>query len=240
MTNPPRVIGPGAARRGHARRVGSRLRRNGVGWAMCLIPMIPLLALDGAGPGAGREPRGDCPAEPDPGAAAPDADAAGPVGQGWRRQSDLSRPSRVPTAFRRQQRSGCAVAVARGLRSRNRCASFADASTRRRTQVQRQGADLAKRIDDMAFQTQNPQGGMPPGPGPAPVRPTPSPSSPGLALLPPPTSLGGPSSGPPPQPPACRRRSAGPAHAGTGDAGGQCRIGPARLSRRPNRQRARC
>ena len=41
-------------------------------------------------------------------------------------------------------------------------------------QVQRQGADLGKRIDDMAFQTQNPQGGAPAPAGrdPAPPPPT--------------------------------------------------------------------
>ncbi len=39
--------------------------------------------------------------------------------------------------------------------------------------VQRQGADLGKRIDDMAFQTQNPTVGTPSRPGPAPMQPAP-------------------------------------------------------------------
>jgi TolA-binding protein len=49
--------------------------------------------------------------------------------------------------------------------------------------VQRQGADLGKRIDDMAFQAQNPRGGAPRG---APAAPAPS----NLPLTPPPSSLG--------------------------------------------------
>jgi TolA-binding protein len=64
-------------------------------------------------------------------------------------------------------------------------------------QVQRQGADLGKRIDDMAFQSQNPQAGGPPGlppQGPPPNLGRP-PGSP--ALTPPPVSLGGPPAGPP-------------------------------------------
>jgi TolA-binding protein len=72
--------------------------------------------------------------------------------------------------------------------------------------VQRQGADLGKRIDDMAFQVQNPQGGMPPGPGgpPGPAQPpTLSPQPGSLALMPPPSSLGG----PPPQPGTPIRRT---------------------------------
>lgn len=66
-------------------------------------------------------------------------------------------------------------------------------------QVQRQGADLGKRIDDMAFQVQNPQGGMPPvqGAPPGPAQPPTLSSPPGsLALMPPPSALGG----SPPQP----------------------------------------
>ena len=76
-------------------------------------------------------------------------------------------------------------------------------------QVQRQGAELGKRIDDMAFQAQNPPGAMPPpprtGPGPAaPAPPAPTPLPQGnLALLPPPSSLGG----PPPEPSAPVRRT---------------------------------
>ncbi|HME20590.1 MAG TPA: hypothetical protein VKI44_04380 [Acetobacteraceae bacterium] len=64
--------------------------------------------------------------------------------------------------------------------------------------VQRQGAELGKRIDDMAFQAQNPQAAMPPRPGPAPMQPVPPAPPPGnLALLPQPTPLAGP---PPVQP----------------------------------------
>ena len=82
-------------------------------------------------------------------------------------------------------------------------------------QVQRQNAELGKRIDDMAFQAQSPQGGPPrpmpppaayptappapsPYPGASPV--TPQPSG-GLALLPPPSSLGTPGPAPPGVPP---------------------------------------
>jgi TolA-binding protein len=80
-------------------------------------------------------------------------------------------------------------------------------------QVQRQGADLSKRIDDMAFQSQNPQGGMPPGTAPTPMQPPPpptvmSPAQGNLALLPAPSPLGAaPSSPPPGQPPAPVRRT---------------------------------
>ncbi len=63
-------------------------------------------------------------------------------------------------------------------------------------QVQRQNAELGKRIEDMAFQTQNPS---PAGPRPMPPQPTPPPSA-NLPLLPPPSSLGGP--GVAPGPPA--------------------------------------
>jgi TolA-binding protein len=49
-------------------------------------------------------------------------------------------------------------------------------------EVQRQGADLGKRIDDMTFQAQNTRGGPPP--------PTVSPQSGSLAMTPPPSSLG--------------------------------------------------
>ena len=65
-------------------------------------------------------------------------------------------------------------------------------------EVQRQGAELGKRMEDMAFQAQNPQGsalgGPPPGPRPAPMQAAPPPPQPpgNLALLPPSTSLGGP------------------------------------------------
>jgi TolA-binding protein len=68
-------------------------------------------------------------------------------------------------------------------------------------QVQRMGADLSKRIDDTAFQTQNsqdvgqPQRGAPP-PAPLPLLP---PSS-NPALMPPTTAFGGPPGGPPQQP----------------------------------------
>jgi TolA-binding protein len=65
-------------------------------------------------------------------------------------------------------------------------------------EVQRQGAELGKRMEDMAFQSQNPQGsvlgGTSPGPRPAPMQAAPPPPQPpgNLALLPPSTSLGGP------------------------------------------------
>jgi TolA-binding protein len=60
--------------------------------------------------------------------------------------------------------------------------------------VQRQGADLGKRIDDMAFQTQNPTVGTPSRPGPAPMQPAPpvpAMSPPGnLTLMPTPGAPG--------------------------------------------------
>jgi TolA-binding protein len=56
-------------------------------------------------------------------------------------------------------------------------------------EVQRQGADLGKRIDDMAFQAQNPRGGPPP--------PTASPQPGSLAMTPPPSSLGAPAAAAP-------------------------------------------
>jgi len=55
-------------------------------------------------------------------------------------------------------------------------------------EVQRQGADLGKRIDDMAFQAQNPRGGPPP---------TASPQPGSLAMTPPPSSLGAPAAAAP-------------------------------------------
>jgi TolA-binding protein len=74
-------------------------------------------------------------------------------------------------------------------------------------QVQRQGADLGKRIDDLAFQV-NPQGGTPPASAPpAPqsgLLPQPGP----LVLAPPPTALGG----PPALPPGVPAPPAGPVH----------------------------
>ena len=69
-------------------------------------------------------------------------------------------------------------------------------------EAQRQGAELGKRMEDMAFQAQNPQGsalgGPSPGPRPAPMQAAPPPRQPpgNLALLPPSTSLGGPPQGP--------------------------------------------
>ena len=89
-------------------------------------------------------------------------------------------------------------------------------------QVQRQNAELGKRIEDMAFQTQNPS---PAGPRPMPPQPTPPPSA-NLPLLPPPSSLGGPGVG--------RRGAAGwpgPAHAGAGHPGRQCGARATGLSR---------
>ncbi len=74
-------------------------------------------------------------------------------------------------------------------------------------QVQRQGADLGKRIDDLTFQVQNPQGGQPPATGAVPPR-APSPQPPGLQPTPlqpgapPPPPPGSFSGAPPPgQPP---------------------------------------
>jgi TolA-binding protein len=74
-------------------------------------------------------------------------------------------------------------------------------------QVQRQGADLGKRIDDMAFQGQNQQGGapgLPPQPPPSNLAPPPGayPPSP-----PAPVALGG-----PPLPPGAAAPPAGPVH----------------------------
>jgi TolA-binding protein len=74
-------------------------------------------------------------------------------------------------------------------------------------QVQRMGADLSKRIDDMAFQSQHSQEIAAP-PRVAPPAPSPYGSPPSaLALTPPPASLGGPPSGPSPQPNAPVRRT---------------------------------
>ena len=74
-------------------------------------------------------------------------------------------------------------------------------------QVQRQGAELSKRIDDMAFQTQTPSAGAG-GQGAAasqPQRPPAAPST--LPLTPPPSALGGAPSAPPVQPQAVVRRT---------------------------------
>ena len=87
-------------------------------------------------------------------------------------------------------------------------------------EVQRQGAELGKRMDDMAFQAQNPQGGAPPGPRRAVQRRRPAIWRCAAAELPRGTAAPPATAGP------------GPAHAGTGDPGGQCRTGPARLSGR--------
>jgi TolA-binding protein len=68
-------------------------------------------------------------------------------------------------------------------------------------QVQRMGADLSKRIEDQAFQSQNSQEiGQPPRVAPPPAQPPQFPPSSSLALAPPPSSLGGPYAGPRPQP----------------------------------------
>jgi TolA-binding protein len=69
-------------------------------------------------------------------------------------------------------------------------------------EVQRQNAELGKRMEDMAFQAQNPQGSVLGGPSaglrPAPKQVAPPPPQPqgNLALLPPSTSLGAPPQGP--------------------------------------------
>ena len=76
-------------------------------------------------------------------------------------------------------------------------------------QVQRQGAELGKRIDDMAFQMQTPSGGTG-GQGLAsrePTRPPPAPPSSNLPLTPPASALGRPPSAPPAQPQAAARRT---------------------------------
>ncbi|HXA21843.1 MAG TPA: tetratricopeptide repeat protein [Acetobacteraceae bacterium] len=68
-------------------------------------------------------------------------------------------------------------------------------------QVQRMGADLSKRIEDQAFQSQNSQEiGQPPRVAPPSAQPPQFPPSSNLALTPPPSSLGGPYAGPRPQP----------------------------------------
>lgn len=68
-------------------------------------------------------------------------------------------------------------------------------------QVQRMGADLSKRIEDQAFQSQNSQEiGQPPRVAPSPGQSPQFPPSSNLALAPPPSSLGGPYAGPRPQP----------------------------------------
>ena len=70
-------------------------------------------------------------------------------------------------------------------------------------EVQRQGADLGKRIDDMAFQAQTPRGGPPP--------PTGSPQPGSLGMKSPPASLGAPAAAAPSvtPPPDARGRDAG-------------------------------
>lgn len=70
-------------------------------------------------------------------------------------------------------------------------------------QVQRQNADLAKRMEDMAFQSQNPQGGTPGTPAVPPGAMPPG----SLSLTPPPTQLGTPPQGGPPQPNGPVRRT---------------------------------
>ena len=72
-----------------------------------------------------------------------------------------------------------------------------------RNQVQRQGAELGKRMEDMAFQSQGSQGGPPASPAPGPARGLPPP----LPMLPPPSSLGGPPATPPIQPAVPVRRT---------------------------------
>jgi TolA-binding protein len=75
-------------------------------------------------------------------------------------------------------------------------------------QVQRMGADLSKRLDDQAFQSQNPQDfGQPSRAAPPSALPSPSPPSSGLALMPPPSSLGGAPAGPSQQPGGPLRRT---------------------------------
>jgi TolA-binding protein len=67
-------------------------------------------------------------------------------------------------------------------------------------QVQRMGAELSKRIEDQAFQTQNqPDIGQPSRATPRSAPPPPLPPQSALPLTPPPSALGGPFAGPPPQ-----------------------------------------
>ncbi len=74
-------------------------------------------------------------------------------------------------------------------------------------QVQRQGADLGKRIDDMAFQAQNGQGAPPPSASPA-FQPGLPPQPGPLVLAPPPSGIGG----PPGLPSTVPGQPAGPVH----------------------------
>jgi TolA-binding protein len=186
MTYPPRVIGPGSKRRG-------------VGWAMCLIQVIPLLfwTLPVRAQVESRE-----------GIALQNQILE------LRRQMQLlqdqsGRSGGSPTYLGRPNPppSGGSSDLVAQLLSRvdsleEQVRQLRGRIDETQNAVQRQSAELGKRIDDMAFQAQGPQGGMPPGAGPAAVRPTPPPPSPGpLALVPPPTSLGAPLPGPPPQPP---------------------------------------
>ena len=140
--------------------------------AKCLIVALVLFAADGvvgpAGPGTGGEPRGDRAAEPDPGAAAPDADAAGSVGRGGGSPTYLGRGGYPPPpgggsdlVAQLLSRVDALEEQVRQLRGR---------IDETQNQVQRQGAELGKRIDDMAFQAQNPQVGAAARPGPAPCR----------------------------------------------------------------------
>ena len=134
-------------------------------------------------------------------------------------QPDLSRPGRAP---RRQAAGSDLVAqlLDPGGRAGGAGAPAARArSTRRTNQVQQQGAELGKRIDDLAFQMQGPQG----EPTRACGAGSPGHRSSTLPLTPPPSSPRRPPLGPP-SPLAAR---ADAADAGVGDAGGQCRARPA-------------
>ncbi|MEJ0017675.1 MAG: hypothetical protein WDN25_14130 [Acetobacteraceae bacterium] len=103
-------------------------------------------------------------------------------------------------------------------------------------QVQRQGAELSKKIDDMAFQTQGSGGGAPPPapyPPPTPYPPSGSTPPPGsLVLTPPPVAPGG---APPAVPPAGPVRRTPELAIQEGNAAWRAATTPL-----PNRRPARC
>ena len=149
------------------------------------------------------------------------------ISRAGRRRPDRSRPRRLSAAAGRRQRSRRAAAVAGG-----RAGGTGAPAARPDRRDAEPGAATGCRAGQ-ADRRPGVPGAEPAGrdrrrPGPAPMQPPPllppTTSPPGnLALLPPPTPLGG--------PPPARQLSPGPgpAHAGTGDAGGQRRTGAPRL-----------
>ena len=152
-----------------------------------------------------------------------------------RRQPDLSRPRRVSASRRPAAAAIWSRSCCRGsMRSRSRCASCAAGSTRRRTRCSGRAPSWASGSTTWRSRRRTRSAdaaGRRPLPSAARRRRRPAAWR------------------------CCRRRlrsadravaaaqppaGAGPAHAGTGDAGGQCRAGAARLSRRRSRRRARC